>query len=501
MKATSVLRAACAPLAIAASLAIAACAPTPPAHAPRPSVAAAVDTMPDAPFRARAPEPELADFVPPRIDETRLSNGVRVLVVERRELPIASVEVVVNAGFADLEDVPEAYMLMAALLEQGTASRSAAQIADAFRALGAEHRAWSDFDSGGASAKVMSSELDAAIDLLADVVQRPAFAVDEVERARQRWTSWAKQQRLAIDRRAATALAASVYGREHPYGRTMLARPAAMARVTRDDVTRAYARQMSPARATIVVAGDVARATLVPKLEAAFGAWRAAPAAPPRAVPPAEPNGARVVLCDAPRTTEPRVMLAEPGVAFSSSDRDAVAVMNEILGGAYASRIFRNLRETHAYTYGAFSSFALRHGPGPFSAGGAFDAAHVGDAIRELFAEVNAIRDADVSPEELAAAKRHLVLALPARFEAASDLTRALATIAVHGLPLDEWSTYAARIGAVGVADVRRVARAHLHPDRMKVIVTGDRRQLTPALEQLGLGPIELRDADGAIVE
>ena len=460
---------------------------------------------PNAPFRRHAPEVAASEaFVPPRIDAATLSNGVRVLVVERRELPVVSVEIVMKNGFADFDgESPEAFVLMAALLEQGTSTRSAAQISDGYRALGADHRTWVDFDSGGASFKALSQWIDPAIDLLADTVQRPAFAADEIDAARSRWTAWAKQQRFAIDRRAATALAASVYGREHAYGRTTLARVDALARVTRDDVLRAYAHEMTPARATIVAAGDVSMAALLPKLEVAFGAWKRVAPAPTRAVPPvpADPQSLRMILCDAPRTTQPRVMLAEPGVAYSAPDRDAITVMNEILGGAYSSRIFRNLREARSYTYGAFSSFAMRHGAGPFSAGGAFDAAHIGDAIRELFHEIVAIREADVTRDEIAAAKRHLILALPARFESASDITRALALLAVHDLSLDEWSTLAPRVDAVTIADVRRAAVAHLHPDRMKIVVTGDRRTLAPILAALGFGPTELRDADGTIVK
>jgi zinc protease len=192
-------------------------------------------------------------------------------------------------------------------------------------------------------------------------------------------------------------------------------------------------------------------------------------------------------------------MLAEPGIAYAAPDRHAVLVMNEILGGAYSSRIFRNLREEHAYSYGAFSSFTMRRGPGPFSAGGSIDAAHVADAVRELLREVVAIRDADVTPEELATAKRHLALSQTARFESASDVTRALGVIAIHELGLDEWSTFAARVDRVTISDVRRAANEHLHPDRMKIVVTGD-RELVPALVSLGFGAVEIRDADGAVV-
>jgi zinc protease len=468
-----------------------------PAVAPRanPPPVASVDAA-DAPFRATPPPMVDVPFVPPKIESATLSNGMRVLLVERRELPVVSVDVVVRTGFADFDGDAEAFLLMAALLEQGTTTRSAAQLSDAWRAIAADHRTWVDFDSGGAGVKVLSSHLDAALALLADVLLRPAFADDEIEATRARWIAWAKQQKHAIERRAATALAASVYALDHPYGRTTLSRADALAKLSRADVTRAYAREMTPTRAQIVVAGDTSLTEILPRLEKAFGSWRGT-SAPTRVIAPPADTPARVVLADV-RTAQPRVFLAEPGIAYSAPDRHAVIVMNEILGGAYSSRIFRNLRETHAWTYGAFSTFAMRHGPGPFSAGGSIDVVHVGDSIRELLREVNAMRDADVSAEELSLAKRHLVLSQPSRFEAASDVTRALGTIVVHELPLDDWATFAARIDAVTIEDVRRAANAHLHPDRMKIIVTGERQKLEPMLAPFG--SIEVRDADGAIV-
>jgi zinc protease len=488
---------------VAVTLLVAGCAGAPAPSVARAPLGPAVHDPVDAPFRATAPALAPAPpFAAPRIDAATLSNGIRVLVVERRELPIVSVDLVVRTGFVDVDgDAPEAALLMAAVLEQGAATRSAAAIADGWRAIAAEHRAWVDFDSGGAGFKVLSTSLDAAIALLADVVVRPAFAEEEIERARERWIGWAKQQRLAIDRRAASTLAAAVYGLDHPYGRTTLARVAPLAKVTRADVVRAYAHVLTPARATIVVAGDTSVAAIAPKLEEAFGAWRgAAPPSRAIALPVVDPSSARVVLCDAPRTSEPRVMIAEAGVPYGAPDRHAVLVMNEILGGAYASRIFRNLRETHGYTYGAFSSFAMRRGPGPFSAGGAIEPAHVGDAVRELLREIASIRDADVGDAELASAKRHLVASQIARFESVSDITRALGAIAIHELALDEWSTFAPRVDAVTIADVRRAANDHLHPERMKIVVTGDRGELAPILASLGLGAIELRDPDGAVV-
>jgi len=200
---------------------LAGCAPAALPTRPSAAPATSADAV-DAPFRATAPPLADAPFTPPKIESATLSNGVRVLLVERRELPIVCVDLIVRTGFADFDGDAEAFLLMAALLEQGTTTRSAAQLSDAWRAIAAEHRTWVDFDSGGAGFKALSTHVDAAIALLADTVMRPAFAEDEIDAARTRWTAWAKQQKFAIERRAATALAASVYGLDHPYGRTTL---------------------------------------------------------------------------------------------------------------------------------------------------------------------------------------------------------------------------------------------------------------------------------------
>ncbi len=171
--------------------------------------------------------------------------------------------------------------------------------------------------------------------------------------------------------------------------------------------------------------------------------------------------------------------------------------MNAILGGMFSSRINLDLRETHAYTYGAHSRFSMRHGAGPFTAGGAIFSEHTADAVRLLLAHVERIRSEPVSPAELADAKENARLALPARFESIDDVTGALQDMAVYELPLDEYATRAARIDAVTAADVQRVASQWLHPETLRVVVAGDRAKIEKDLAALGLGPIEFRDAYG----
>jgi len=433
-----------------------------------------------------------------------MPNGLRVLFVERHDLPIVSVRVVSSVGAGDRPDArPGAIAFMGAMLEQGAGARGALAISDDYESLGADHAAWCEWDSCVVRAKVLASHLSAALDLLADIALRPTFPDAEVERQRKRWLAALQQEKSSPPAMEQNALAAVVFGRRHPYGHGPRGGPADVEKMKRDEVVAEWRRAIVPLTTTIAVAGDVAPSDLRAMLTERFGAWRGS--APERAAVARAPRAAkgapRVVLVDMPGAAQSQVYLADEGAPFASADRIALGVMNAILGGMFSSRINLDLREAHAYTYGAHSRFSMRHGAGPFVAGGAIFARHTADALRVLLAHVARIRDAAVTPEELADAKENARLALPARFESVDDVTGALQDLAVYRLPLDEYAKRAARIDGVTVADVQRVARQWLHPDAMHIVVTGDRAQIEKELLALGLGPVELRDAYGEVVK
>jgi zinc protease len=476
--------------------------PPPPPVPPAPPAAAVTEAprmTPDAPFRQHAPPagPEVT-FVPPAIQSFTLKNGVRVLLTERHELPIVSVRLVVEAGAGDLPKEPPGLLsFLGSMLEQGTAKKSALEISDAFESIGATHNGWVDWDSAGASVKVTSDKLDAALGLLSDVVMHPAFPQAEIDRLKARRLASLQQEKNNVSSMWFNATGAALYGRSHPYGNSLYGRPENVPKVTRAELVKVHAAIFTPALAAILVAGDVTRSDLSGKLEAAFGGWRGAPAT--IAVPklPSGPRGeARVVWVDKPGAPQSLVRLAEVGVSRLAPDRDAILVMNTILGGMFSSRINLNLREAHAFTYGAGSSFQMRHGPGHFSVGGNIVADKTAPAIAEIFKEVRAMRDRPVSDEELENAKQNIKRAMPGRFEAVGEVTGALSDIVVYGLPLDEFATRPARIDKITADDVMKAARAHLHPDTLKVIVVGDRK-LEPTLETLQLGAVEELDAYG----
>jgi zinc protease len=500
-------------LLVTSVLALAACASTPPMPPPpnappslprpaRPGDPARGET-PDAPFRNAPPGADgQVTFTPPKIVTFTLKNGVKVLIVERHELPLVAVRVAVKGGQGDFaSERPGVLSFVGAMLEQGTATRTALQISDDYEAIGAQHGAAVQWDSGGASVKVLGEHLDKGLSILADVVQKPSFPEAEIARLKARRVAALSLEKNSPPAMAANALSASVYGRAHPYGHSLTGREDDIKKVGREELLKAYRRVFVPRNAAIVVSGDVTRNDLEPKLEAAFGGWKGGPA-PAIATPKVNvaKDAPRLVLVDRPGAPQTQVLLAEPGVAMSTPDRDALTVMNAILGGVFSSRINMNLREAHAYTYGARSRFSMRHGAGPFNAGGAMFSDKTGPAIHELLTEITRMAQEDVKEEELADAKEFIKLGMPGRFETVTDVTGALEDLFVYDLPLDEYATRAQRIAAVTAADVKKAAGAHTHPRTLKIVVVGDRAKLEAGLESLHLGTPEVRDAFGDVL-
>jgi len=475
--------------------------PRAPAVVPWPSALpseSAPRETPDAPFRDRVPEPgPPVVFRPPQIEAFALKSGVRVLFVERHELPLVSLRVVARSGAGDLGLRPGEASFLGAMIEQGTDTRSALEISDSFLAMGASHACWVDWDAGQIAIESLVSQLDRAIPLLADLAAHASFPQPEIDRLSARWAASIHASSASAPTEAVNATAAALYGRAHPYGRSLYGNADDVAHVKRDELVKAWRRLFEPTNVTIVVAGDVTKDALAEKLNAAFGVWGSRASAGHAPLPPPRPLAARLVLVDRPGASQSQVAIAEVGLPFAAPDRDAVAVMNAILGGMFSSHVNLNLREAHAYTYDARTRFEGRRGPGPFTAGGAIAAKDTGPAIGELIHEIDVMQTTDVSPDELADAKENLVRGLPARFETLTDATGAIADLAIYDLPLDEYATRATKLAAVTVADVRKAAQAHLHPAREKVVVVGDRRVVEPTLAGLKLGEPAVLDPYG----
>lgn len=464
-------------------------------------------TTPDAEFRRRAPAAgRPSRFVAPRVQRFALANGLKVYLVEQHQFPIVVAQYVTRLGADDVapEHAGIAHMT-ASLLEQGTTTLGAEQLSDAYAAIGAQHGASMDWDAGGAYVKVLAPQFNQALHLLADVVQHPAFSPEELERWRARRLAEIRSERDNPRAVGGIVTARAVFGDAHPYGRPLTGLEGSIRGLTRDHVLQFYRSHFVPSESALVVAGDITAAQLRAAAEREFGTWRqeapATPVATPRAAVPAAPSGPpKVWLVDRPRAPQSIVILAMPGAARSDADFERIQVGNAILGEIFSSRINMNLRERNAFTYGARARFAFRRGAGPFTAGGAMHTRNTAQSVTEIINEVRRMRESDVTADELNTARTSIIEGFRAQFATAEGTADAISDLFVYNLPDNYVGAYPSAIERVTARDVRRVMTARLDPARLNVIVVGDRAAVTPSVDELRRGPIELRDAEGAAV-
>lgn len=469
---------------------------------PQPPTLTAVPTLtappsaedPDA-FRAKAPASGPAvQFNPPKIEEAKLANGLRVLVVTQRKLPIVAISISLNEGVSWA--APGVGALAVATMARGTKKRSAIQLSDELTSLGANWDVGADYDGVQISGKCMSDKLPEVLAVLADVALNPAFARQELDKARSRTLTSIEQDNDRPTSILAKTTAQVLYPSTSSYHLPISGDVAAVKKVSVKDLQEFHKARFNPSHTTVSLVGDIDKAKAVELVEKLFGSWKETPRAKPIKIMSRDADQARIVIVDRPGATQSWVNVATVGAARDDPDFDALMVMNTILGGQFSSRLNLNLREKNAYSYGVRSGFDFRHRAGPFTAGGAIAGEKTAPAIKEILTELRRIAEDPVTDEELADAKTNLIKQLPSRFETVSATAGTLAVIATYGLPLDEFATRPARIQKITKDDVRRVARSHLPPmDSAVIVIVGDAKAITPGLEALELGAIRVIEA------
>ena len=479
--------------ALSASVALTACTGTPvtttAAPLPPSPVAAAPIDLTKPPVLAAPP----ALRVPP-ITTRQLPNGLRIVVVEQHELPIADFILEVrNGGEADPTNRAGTAALAAAMLTEGTTTRSALEIADQAAFLGVRLGAGSGWEQSTVSLHTPTAQLDSALALFADVALHPAFPAPDLERVRKVRLTSLQQLRDRGPSIADRAYANAVYGEQHPYGRPLAGTEASLAAITRADIQSFYDTYYRPNNATLLVVGDVRPDNVERRAQALFGGWARADVPAPTNATAQTPKATTLVLIDKPGAAQSSFRLGGIGAPRSTKDYFALQVLNTILGGSFTSRLNQNLRETKGYTYGAGSGFSMRRQAGPFTASAEVVSAKSDSALVEFMKELRAIRDT-VPGDELAKAKRYLQLGLPEDFETTGSIASQMIPLITYGIPLDFYNSAVENIGAVTQADVQRVARQYVDPDKLTIVIVGDRKSIEPGLRALRPGEIIVRD-------
>lgn len=444
------------------------------------------------------PDPKLTL---PSIEKAKLSNGLNVWMVNTKELPIVSMNLVIGSGGAlDPADRSGLASFTSTLLDDGTKTRSAVEIANSLQAIGANMGTGSSWDSSSVSIQTLTKNLDPALSIFADVILNPTFPDNELETVRRRTLTGLIQRKDNPNAIANVAFNTLLYGKKHPYGQSLGGDEASVKALTRAELADFYSTYYRPNNATLVVVGDVEKADLIKKLETAFADWKPAnvPVRPLPAI--ASITEPAIYLIDKPGAAQSVVTIGQVGVARDNPDYFPLIVMNSILGGQFSARVNMNLREEKGYTYGARTGWGFRKMAGPFSASADVQTAVTKESVIEFMKELNGIRGSiPVTQEELDYNKQSLIRRYPAGFETNGQIANQLENLVIYGLPDSYFNEYIGKIQGVTLADINRVANKYLQPDNMAILIVGDKAVIEPKLKEIeGWGSkIRYLDAEG----
>jgi predicted Zn-dependent peptidase len=427
-------------------------------------------------------------FKLPPAERRTLSNGLEVLVVEHHELPIINMNLIVKTGAAaDPAGRAGLAALVADMLDEGTRTRTAMEISDQLADVGSSLGVDAGWDSTGANLTTLKRHLDLSLGIFADVMLNPAFPDRELERLRAARMATLRQRREDANQIANLVYASLVYGQGHPYGHPLVGDEQSVPAITAEDVRKFYGTFFRPNNSTLIVVGDTTAAEIVPKLERAFGRWEKAhiPAVDVTAAP-VQRDRSTIYVVDRPGSAQSVILAGHISVPRSNPDFFPLLVLNTMLGGQFTSRINLNLREDKGYTYGARSTFDFRRGAGTFFASAPVFTGVTKESLSELLKELRGVRgEIPVTQAELEAAKQSIIRGFPRSFETPGQIANRLETVVTYDLPDTYFNTYIERIERVTLEDINRVARQHLRPDRLAVVVVGDRQAIEQGLRSL----------------
>ncbi|MFQ5549714.1 MAG: insulinase family protein [Gemmatimonadales bacterium] len=451
-----------------------------------------------APYPTDPPAPtELRPLEFPEFAEATLANGLRIVVVENHELPIVSMSLSMPAGDShDPAGLEGLATMTATLLDQGTETRSALEIAEAIETVGGSLGASSGPDFFTLFSTVLTEDVDLAFELLSDILFNATFPEDELERERQRSLSALRLNKSQPSALASEFFFKTLYG-DHPYGRTTT--EASLNAISREDLASYASTTLKPEGALLVVAGDISLDRVRNLADGHFSDWSgAAPAAEFAAPPAAGPT--EILLVHRPGSDQSNILVGNLGLRAGDDALYASTVGNKILGGGPDARLFMILREEKGWTYGAGSGFAAQRADvGYFRASTEVRNAVTDSALTELLAQLRRVRAEPVSAEELTAAKGFLVGSFPRSIETPQQIAGQVSTVRRLNLPEDYLETYRSRLDAVGAPEILEAMNELVKPDSAVIVVVGDGAEIYDMLASVA--DVRVIDVDGNPVD
>ena len=439
----------------------------------------------------RPPRPLAArDVKFPPYHVRTLANGLQVIAVPHHEQPAVSLRLIVRAGAAqDPENRPGLASMAATLLDQGTSTKSAEQVAQSIDSIGGALGVGAGSDLTSIFAAVMKNSLDVGLDLISDVARNPAFDPGEIERQRQQLVSSMRVSAEDPDYIAGTLFERLVYG-FHPYGKPDAGTAATVAAITREDLQAFHKRYFGANNAILAIVGDVTPEQAFAGAERAFGKWGKVDVAATK-LPDPPPPVRRVIVVDRPGAVQTEIRVGHIGVPRKHKDFLALDLALKILGGEGGNRLHRVLRSERGLTYGAEATFSALAESGAIAANTDTRSDTTAEALRLIVDEFARLRRERVNPRELADAQAYLTGSFPLTIETPSAIALQVLNAVVYGLDLDDLQTYRERVNAITPDDIQRVAQQYLFPDRLSIVLVGDANVFAKQLPAVGFEQVE----------
>ena len=438
-----------------------------------------------APLPGKAPIIQVGDPI-----KFTLSNGLQVFVVKNTKLPQVSATLALDYdGFTEGDKAGVAQMA-GQLLKRGTTTKSKAQLDEAIEFLGG-----SMFTSSqSASVSSLKGNFPSLLGLLSEVVLQPALSTEELEKIRKQTLSGIESNKDDPDAISGNVVKKLVYGASHPYGEMMTTKT--VNQVSIADVKSFLRTYWVPNVAYLIFVGDIEPATAKALAEKNFGTWKKGTATKQNFAKPIKPSQTYVAIVDRPASVQSVVAIASTVDLYPGSSNDiAGSVMNNILGGGFSGRLFANLREKYAFTYGAYSSLSPSRQIGIFQAEASVRNEKTDSSVQELLREINIIRNEQVGETELSRMKNYLSGGFARSLENPATIANFALNIARNNLPADYYQKYLTNLAAVDAAKVQNAAKLFLNTNQMHIVIVGNAKQIAKGLEKYG--PIKYFDIEG----
>ena len=437
----------------------------------------------------------------PKVEKATLSNGMQIQFARRESVPVVEFNLVFDAGYAaDQGGIPGTASLAMSMIDEGTKTRSSIQISDEQQRLGANIGSGSSLDSSFVTLSALNANLDASLDLFADIVLHPSFPEADFKRLQKQQIARIQREKAQPVGMALRVFPKLLYGSSHPYGLPFSGSgyEDGVAKLTRDELVKFHATWFKPDNATMIVVGNTTLAEIKPKLEALFKDWKKGSPPAKKLSTVAGKNTTTIYILDKPGAAQSVILAGQLVPPIANPDEIAFKTMTQVLGGSFVARLNMDLREDKHWSYGSYTFVPDARGQRPFIGYAPVQTDKTKESMVEIMKQFKGITGPmPITQPELAMAQDGMTRTLPGQWETQAAVSGSISDMVIFGLPADYYATFPGKVRALKTGDVDADARKTLTPDKMVWVIAGDRAKIEAGIKELGWGDVKYLDPDG----